>query len=145
MKQLLDPGVLTSPTSPSLNKGSEGWFSPAATQSLETDLNSLTWAQTYVCHDSTAATGDKQSGMLSSPESSNPPFAPFNSSFICNPCELTVCFRAEKVKFRDQFWIKDQEYFPCDMLNGNTYAKRFDPRTVYQTHLSPKGYHRWQV
>ncbi|KIJ15836.1 hypothetical protein PAXINDRAFT_99210 [Paxillus involutus ATCC 200175] len=157
MKKLLDswgvylanpnPPAPLPPSNSTLNKGPQGWFSPTAIRGLEAHLGGLTFAQTYVCPDSTAdnygfATWDAffirefQPGM-------RPVLFREEKALIHNACESTVYKTAENVQLHDQFWLKDQKYSLYDMLNGHAYAEQFAGGTVYQAFLGRADYHRW--
>ncbi|KAF9220326.1 hypothetical protein BS17DRAFT_787543 [Gyrodon lividus] len=142
-----DPPAPLPASNSSLNEDAEGWFSPTALQSLESNLGDLSFVQTYVCPDPTAVnrgfatwdaffTRELQPGV-------RPIRLPDNTSLIHNACESTVYAKAENVKLHDQFWLKDQKYSIYDMVDGNAYAEQLAGGTVYQAFLSPQDYHRW--
>ncbi|KAF9225111.1 hypothetical protein BS17DRAFT_879256 [Gyrodon lividus] len=158
MKQLLDswgtyladpnPPAPLPPSNSSLNDGPEGWFSPTALKSLETNLGDLTFDETYDCPDPDAvnrgfATWDAFFTRNFSSDKLRPIIDSGGNTFIYNACESTVYRKAENVQLHDQFWLKAQKYSLHDMLDGHAYAEQFVGGTVYQAFLSPSDYHRW--
>jgi phosphatidylserine decarboxylase len=68
---------------------------------------------------------------------------PNDDAVIANACESAPYRIAEKVKSKDQFWIKAQPYSLDFMLAGDSLAPQFAGGTIYQAFLSALSYHRW--
>jgi phosphatidylserine decarboxylase len=64
---------------------------------------------------------------------------------VTSGCESAPYAIKQKVKLREEFWIKGQPYSLKHMLDSEADAKKFAGGTVYQAFLSPLTYHRWHA
>lgn len=76
-------------------------------------------------------------------EGRRPVASPNDDNVIANACESAPYKLATQVKWRDQFWIKDQPYSLSHMMDGDALAQQFVGGTIYQVFLSAASYHRW--
>ena len=76
-------------------------------------------------------------------ESRRPVASPNDDNVIANACESAPYKLAKDVKWKDQFWVKDQPYSLSHMLDDDPLAQQFVGGTIYQAFLSAASYHRW--
>ncbi len=124
-----------------LNDEPNGWFSPAALQSMGGNF-----AEDFVCAPKLPYYGftswdDFFTRVFR--ENVRPIASPDDNNVIANACESAPYCLERNVEFRSTFWIKGQDYSLQYMLHNDPRAPLFVGGTVYQAFLSALNYHRW--